>query len=118
MTDERIEKIIQDIGNYDEAKEDSLRSMLADFYNKRMLSSIIVLWVYGIAFTALCIFSAVRFFDTENVKDLIMYATIFLSSVVFISLVKTFAWQMIHRNSIKREIKRLEVRIAELAARS
>jgi hypothetical protein len=28
---------------------------------------------------------------------------------------KIFAWQMLARNSIKREIKRLELRIAELA---
>jgi len=27
---------------------------------------------------------------------------------------KIFAWQMLHRNSIKREIKRLELRIAEM----
>ncbi len=32
-----------------------------------------------------------------------------------ISLMKTFAWEVIHRNSIKREIKRLELRIVEMA---
>jgi hypothetical protein len=31
------------------------------------------------------------------------------------AIMKIFAWQMIHRNSIKREIKRLELRIAELS---
>jgi hypothetical protein len=29
-------------------------------------------------------------------------------------MIKVFAWQMIHRNNIKREIKRLELRIVEL----
>ena len=28
---------------------------------------------------------------------------------------KVFAWQMIHKNSVKREINRMELRIAELA---
>ncbi len=31
-----------------------------------------------------------------------------------ISIVKIIAWQMAHRHGIKREIKRLELRIAEL----
>ena len=30
------------------------------------------------------------------------------------TLIKVFAWQMIHRMSIKRDIKKLELRIAEL----
>lgn len=29
---------------------------------------------------------------------------------------KVFAWQMLQRNSIKREIKRLELQVAQLAA--
>ncbi|MBN2578593.1 MAG: hypothetical protein JXB10_06335 [Pirellulales bacterium] len=33
-----------------------------------------------------------------------------------LGIIKVFTWLMIHRNDIKREIKRLELRIAELAA--
>ena len=33
----------------------------------------------------------------------------------WIGSMKIFAWEMIHRNSIRREIKRLELRIAELS---
>lgn len=44
----------------------------------------------------------------------IMYAAIFTCCFQDIGLMKIFAWEMIHRPSITREIKWLELRIAEL----
>lgn len=44
-----------------------------------------------------------------------MFATIFLVCAHWVDLMKIFAWQVIHRNGIKREIKRLELKIAELS---
>ena len=88
--------------------------MARDFYNRKMLSVIILVWTYGLVFIAGAIFSAVKFFDTEHTKFHIMYAAIFVCCIQFIVLLKIFSWQMIHRNSIKREIRRLELRIAEL----
>ena len=53
-------------------------------------------------------------FPVGGVKEQIMFAVLFLCGVQMIALIKIFAWQMIHRNGIKREIKRLEIRIANL----
>ena len=75
------------------------------------------LTVWGIVIIAGCVFCAVKFFDTDLVRDQIMYATIFMVCIVFLSLIKIFAWQLMHRTGIKREIKRLELRIAELSAK-
>jgi len=44
-----------------------------------------------------------------------MHATIFLCCVIFVACTKIFAWQLIHRNGSRREIKRLKLRVAELA---
>lgn len=116
MNDEQIRKIIDGPQDYDDSKEDSLRSMLADFYSRRMLSTAILVWFWGIVFVAGAVYSAVRFFAADQTKDQIMYAALFICLVHFVGLMKVFAWQMIARNSIKREIKRLELRIAELTA--
>ena len=62
----------------------------------------------------LAIFSGIKFFDADQLKDQLMYAVIFICSIQFICLMKIFAWQMIHRNGIKREIKRLEMKITQL----
>ena len=42
------------------------------------------------------------------------YAAIFICCVQVIFLRKVIYWQMLHKNSVSREVKRLEVRIVEL----
>jgi uncharacterized membrane protein YbjE (DUF340 family) len=111
MTQETITSSPQ---QYDDSKEDSLWSMATDFYNRKMLPIIILVWVYALVFITLTVFSAVKFFGTEQIKYQIMYAAIFICCIQFVSLIKIFAWQMIHRNGIKRQIKKLELRITEL----
>ena len=103
----------QEIGDLQE--QISLRSMLKDFYNRKMLSVIILTWVWFLIILTVAIFSAVKYFQSEQPKDLIFYAAIFIIAIQFVVLMKIFAWQMIHRNSIKREIKKLGLRITELA---
>jgi len=114
MTDERIRQIIDD--DYDGSREDSIRSMLTEFYSRKMAATAAFVWAIGLFFVAVAVYSAVAFFRTGQTGDQILHATIFLTAVNAIGLMKIFAWQMLHRNSIKREIKRLELRLAELAA--
>lgn len=111
MNDEQIKKIIDD---YDEPREETLRSMARDFYSRKMLSVVILVWIFAIVFIAAGTYVATEFFKTDDIQYQIMYAAIFLSCFYGLGLMKIFAWLMIHRNSIKREIKRLELRIAEL----
>ena len=99
----------------DEAKEDTLRSMFCDFYNRKMLFFVVIFWVYGLVFMALAIFSAIKFFRTDDTQYQIMYAAIFLGSIHIIGLAKILSWQMIHRNGIKREIKSLKACLAKLS---
>jgi hypothetical protein len=113
MNDEQIKKIID--GTYDEPREYTIWSMVGDFYNRRMLSIVIFIWAWGLAIMAVTIFSGIKFFAVEQTKSQIMYAAIFVCGCQFIALMKIFAWQLIHRNGLKREIKRLELRIAELS---
>ena len=113
MNDEMIQKMVDEA--YDGSKEESLRQMMKDFYNRRTIGIVILTWVFGIAAMGLAIWCAVKFFGAEATRDQIMYATGFMVFMLWLALMKIFAWQMIHRNSIKRELKRLELRIAQLA---
>ena len=113
MNEEQIQKMIADTYNQD--KEDTLRGMIKDFYNRKNTSSIILAWGYAIVIIVVAVYCAVQFFNHVEVRMQIMYATLFIVMVQFMQLIKIFAWQLIHRNGIKREIKRLEIRIAELA---
>lgn len=111
--DEQIKRIIED--NYDDSRQEGLMSMIRDFYNRKMLSTVVFVWFFGIIFMAGAIYSGINFFRTDEIKYQIVYAVIFMICLQWVGSLKIFAWQVIHRNSIKREIKRLELTIAELS---
>jgi uncharacterized membrane protein YbjE (DUF340 family) len=110
MEDEQINKMIE---TNDDSREDSIFAMARDFYNRKMLSVVILVWVWAIIFFAGIAYSGARFFEADEVKQQIMYASIFICCFQGICLMKIFAWQMIHRNSINRKIKKLQLSIAE-----
>ena len=114
MDTERKKRIIDSPPEYDISKEDTLLSMVGQLYGRQMHFSLIAHIAYSLPFIALAIFCGVKFFRTEHIQFQIMYATIFISCIQFIILRKNVYWQMLHKNNISREIKRLELRIAEL----
>jgi hypothetical protein len=115
MTDEEIRRILDCPPQYDDSREDSYISMVRDFYSQRMLSIAILVWAFAIVFFAGATYCAIRFFLAGQTKWQIMYASLFVLFVEGIALMKIFAWQMLAKNAVNREIKRLGLGIAELA---
>jgi len=114
MDKEQIKKIIDTPPQFDESQEDTLLSMVGQLYSREMFHSFIVHGAYSLPFVALAIFSGVKFFRVSNIQYQVMYAALFVCAVQFIIFSKAKYWQMLHKNNISREIKRLEFRIAEL----
>lgn len=67
-----------------------------------------------LAFMILGIVSAVRFFGASEVRDLILWATLFLFSAFTVAMFKVWYWMLLNRNAVTREVKRLEVQVASL----
>ena len=114
MNEEQMRKIIDSPPEYDESKEDTLLSMVGQLYSRKMLPSFIVHGAYSLPFIALAVFCGVRFLNTQQIQFQVMYAVLFICCIQFIIFSKVKYWQMLHKNNISREIKRLELRIAEL----
>ena len=112
MDKEQIKKIIDSPPEYD---EDSYCAMARDFFSKKMRWFMINFYAWSISFMAVCIASAILFFKTDDTKFQIMYAAIFICCSLSVGFCKAIASVMVARHNIKREIKRLELRIAELA---
>jgi len=115
MDQEQLRKIIDSPDQYDDFRQDTVMSVVRDFYSRKMLGTAIIVWAFGIIFFAAAAYCAMQFSNTDQTKYQIMYAALFICFVHGIGLMKIFAYGMVHRHSIKREIKRLELRIAELA---
>jgi len=114
MNDEQVKKIIDSPPEYDESKEDTYCAMARDFFSKKMRWFTINFYAWSISFMAVAIISAILFFKTGDTQYQIMYAAIFICCSLSVGFCKAIAFVMITRHNIKREIKRLELRIAEL----
>ena len=114
MDKEQIKKVIDSPPEYDESKEDSYFLMIRDFFSKKMRWFTINFYIWSVIFIAASVISAVQFFRTDQTKLQIMYAAIFICCSLSVGFMKAIAFVMIARHNIKREIKRLELRIAEL----
>jgi hypothetical protein len=117
MNSEHIQTILDTTPEYDEARDNTLRTMLSEFYNRKMTSIVILVLGMGLTFMGAGILSLVLFFRTDDIRFQIFYAIMFLMFMQFLGMMKIFAWQMIHRNSLKREIKRLEIRLQDISDR-
>jgi hypothetical protein len=114
MNEEQFKKAMEAL--YDDSREDTVWAMIGQFYSRQMRSTTILLWAFALVFFAISVVFVVLFFYAEQLQWQIAYAALFVVTMEWLSFIKVLAWLMIHRNGIKREIKRLELRIAELAA--
>jgi hypothetical protein len=112
MNEEDIKKIIDD--TYDDSREDTLLSMIGQLYSQKMVPSMIVHLAYSLPFIVGAVFCGIKFFKTDQTQYQIMYAAIFVCCIQFCIFSKAKYWQMLYKINTSREIKRLELRIAEL----
>lgn len=106
------DKIIAALQRLDaEADEvDSLRGVLADMTRAQSLWLRAFPVICIVSFLGLAAFSIVRFFTAEDVQSWIAYATLFVTSLIVIAIVKLWLYLVWVRNSLMREIKRTELR--------
>jgi hypothetical protein len=112
MNDERLMAAVsEEHDSYDQDRENVLMTAMHDFYNRRMRWVIVITWGWGLAMIAVAVYCGIRFFQVDTVRDQILLAAIFLLSMQWLAIVKVFAWLMIVRNGLLREIKQLEHRL-------
>ncbi|MGD9646931.1 MAG: DUF6768 family protein [Pirellulales bacterium] len=100
----------------DDPEIDTLGSVLGDMTRGLSLYLRVFPFVFTFVFLGLAIFAAVRFFAAADVQSWIGYATLFLTSMIAVAILKLWFYLVWVRNSVMREIKRMELRL--LAERS
>lgn len=99
---------------YDLDREEGLFRQWAGIYRGKMRWMAIFATVESVVFMVLIVLAAVEFFQAEETKWQIFYATGILLLAGLLLLVKLWGWGQMNRYCIQREIKRLELRILEL----
>ncbi len=118
---------------FDDTVREALRAedddLLKDFSEPNMLNQALstlrrgTRWInaLGMVFTfvffGLQIWCAVRFFNATEVQHMIAWATGFLFCALAVAMLKMWFWMQMDKYVVLREIKRLELQVAKLAAR-
>ncbi len=105
-------EIFEDFGG-----EPSMLDMVIDIYRGRHRWLVLLTTFWALVFFVLGILSAVKFFTTEEPRDMLLWAIGFIFCMSAVSMLKVWFWMELNKNAITREIKRLELQIARLAAR-
>ena len=101
----------------DYAEEPSVFEMLMETCRgrHRWLNILGAFWT--LVFLVLGIVAAVKFFSAEGTRDIVMWAAACIVCVSAVSMLKIWYFLEMNKNAVTREIKRLELQIARLAAR-
>ena len=102
---------------YDKLDEQNVFEMLGGLFQGKnkwimFLMNFVMLIVFG-----LLIYSVVQFFNTEVTNELIRWSLAIVTFLLIISMLKMFLWMQMDKNSIKREIKRIELQISTLSSK-
>ena len=105
-------ELFEDLGG-----EPSVFELVIDTFRGKhwWLTLLTIFW--SLVFFGLAIFSAVKFFNTDDSRDMMMWALAFIFCMMAVSMMKMWFWMEMNKNAITREIKRLELQIARLAGR-
>ncbi len=109
-----MKQIIDQPLDSEHIREGTYFSFFSDFYTRNNRVVIIWVWCTALFFLALLVVSAILFFQTNNPQYHILYATLFICSVQVLILTKIVYYLAVIRNRTLRDIKRLELCMAEM----
>ena len=121
---EDIDQIIKDTLTqeeakfYDELDELNLFSKIWGTFKSKGGWLLVIMNIISELALVFFIYCIVQFFNTNSTKELIHWAAGGLFSALFISMIKIYFWQLMHRNDLLRELKRIELQVAALAGKS
>lgn len=115
MDREQLKQIIDSPDEYDETKAETYGDYGRKFFNQTQPWAVALVFVHFFACLGLAIGCGFLFVITESTKFQIMWAAFFVCLMIIGYLIKVFGWIMGTRNDLKRDIKRLELRVVELS---
>lgn len=114
MDKNQMKQIIDQPLDPEHIREGTYFSFFSDFYTRNNRVVIIWVWCTAFFFLALLVVSVILFFQTNNTQYHILYAAIFICSVQVLILTKIVYYLAVIRNRTLRDIKRLELCMAEM----
>ncbi len=97
--------------------EQSIPRMVIDSFRSRHRWLAVWVFTVGTVFSVLGFVAAYQFFHAESAREMTAWATGFVVCAIVIAMIKVGYWMELNKNSLAREIKRLELELANLSRR-
>lgn len=121
MNKEEIDKLIEESLNADEAKfyheldEEGLFKQWGGLYTGKLKGWAILTTVVQLIFTVITFYLGYKFFTAKDSVELLKLGGAFFIVFIAASMMKLWHWMQMDKNSILREMKRMEFQIAVLS---
>jgi hypothetical protein len=97
--------------------EQSIPQLVIDSFRTRHRWLVVWVFTVGTVFSLLGLVAAYQFFHAESAREMTAWATGFVVCAIVIAMIKVGYWTELNKNSLAREIKRLELELANLSRR-
>lgn len=102
---------------YDNLDEQNIFEMLGGLFQGKNKWIILLLNLVMVVVFGILVYSVIQFFNTELTNELIKWSLAIVVCLLVVSMLKMFIWMQMDKNSIKREIKRIELQIYSLSSK-
>ncbi len=103
---------------YDELGEQNLLEMVGGLFKTKNRWIIIMMNIVSFIAFIMLVYCIVKFLNANTTDELIIWAVAGFTSMSFMIMIKLYAWMQMDKNTVLREMKRLELQISSLAAKN
>jgi hypothetical protein len=121
--DNRLDNMIREALSEEDQKvfdqvfgEPSVFEMVTAVFQGRLRWLSIFAIAMGIVLMAVGVFALLRFVATDDVPEMLRWGALLFFSLSAVTAMKIWHWMEMQRYAVTREIKRLELQVANLAA--
>ena len=95
--------------------DQSMMEMVFDVFRgtQKWLTFLAIFW--GLVFMAASVFGIIQLFKAQETREHILWGLGVVLCFITVSMMKIWFWMQMNRNSILREVKRVELQVARLA---
>jgi len=102
---------------YDQLEEENLFGKILRAHGGKTGWLVTVMTVMHILIFILLIFCAVQFFETTDTRLMLQWGAGGFACIITACMLKLYIWMQMDKNSILRELKRVELQIAALSSK-
>lgn len=120
MKKEEIDQLISESLSKEEAEfyknldEPGLFRSWGDIYTGKFGRIALIMSVVHLIVFAVAVYCGYKVFTLEGTVEILQYATAMFIALIFASMIKLWHWMQMDKNSLLREMKRLEFQVAVL----